>query len=46
LILTSTQVPTSSEDELKINISSLPAGYYMARIRSGSIEQTLKFVKQ
>ena len=46
LILTSAQISTSTEEELKINISSLSDGYYVAQISNGTMQQTKRFVKQ
>ena len=46
LMLTNTQTLSAGEQELKLDISVLPIGYYIAKTSMGSINQTMKFVKQ
>ncbi|HYV94732.1 MAG TPA: aryl-sulfate sulfotransferase [Chitinophagales bacterium] len=46
LMLTDAQIFPAGEQELKMNISALPAGYYLAQVSTGSVNQTMKFVKE
>ncbi|HYV94733.1 MAG TPA: aryl-sulfate sulfotransferase [Chitinophagales bacterium] len=46
LMLTHAQTFPAGEQELKMNISALPAGYYLAQVRTGAVNQTMKFVKE
>jgi len=46
LMLTHMQTLSAGDQELKLDISALPAGYYLAQVSMSSINQTIKFVKQ
>jgi hypothetical protein len=45
-MLTHGQTISAGEQDLKLDISALPAGYYLARVSMSSVNQTMKFVKQ
>jgi hypothetical protein len=45
-MLTQTQTFSAGDQEVKMNISELPAGYYLAQMSSGPINQAMKFVKE
>ena len=46
LMLNKTQTFSAGQQEMEMDISALPAGYYLAQVSTGAVNQTMKFVKK